>query len=47
MTGPVTACPRCGIKREARPESVTCRDCKQVLTPAEYELWKPEHRRAA
>lgn len=47
MSGPITACARCGRKREARPESVLCRDCKDVLTGDEYELWKPEHRRAA
>ena len=47
MSGPVTACLRCGIKRQARPESILCADCRWVLTAAEYELWKPETRRAA
>lgn len=40
MTGPITACSRCGYKREARPTSVLCKDCVDVLTVKERQLWK-------
>ena len=39
MSGPIKPCARCGIKRQARANAVTCRDCKDVLTPTEYALW--------
>lgn len=40
------ACKRCGFPRkDARPTSPICRDCKDVLTPAEQEAWGclPDH----
>lgn len=40
MTGPITACARCGFKREARPTSILCQSCVDVLTPEELQLWK-------
>lgn len=32
-------CARCGIIREARPSSLLCKSCVEVLTPAELEAW--------
>lgn len=40
MTGPNHACARCGIKREARRETVLCESCRAVLTKAEQALWR-------
>ncbi len=40
MTGPVHACKRCGIEREARLSTVLCESCRAVLTRAEQNLWR-------
>lgn len=39
MTKQIRPCARCGIKRQARANSITCKDCKDVLTRDEYALW--------
>jgi RNase P subunit RPR2 len=35
-----TACARCGISRERK--SGMCRDCRSVLTPAEWAIWNDQ-----
>lgn len=39
MTGQVHPCARCGVRREARPTSPICRDCREVLTREEKKAW--------
>lgn len=40
MSGPVSACPRCGLRREARTTAALCASCRSVLTPEELKLWR-------
>lgn len=40
MSNPLSACARCGVEREARPNACLCSSCRAVLTPVEQKAWR-------
>lgn len=39
MSKAIRPCARCGVNRQARPDAVVCRDCREVLGREQYALW--------
>lgn len=48
MSGPVSACPRCGLRREARTSAALCREPESGSVAYEHRgsAWIPHARRA-